>query len=75
MATKDSDNARKFDGATDEELREYVEGSGQLVAESDADWARRVINMEADLMARIRNRPQPDPVKDEGVSPDPLSSI
>jgi hypothetical protein len=46
----------KFDGATDDEITEYVEGSRQLPGEKDTDWERRVQRSEADLLAKVAAR-------------------
>ena len=50
--------ADKFEGATPEELQEYVNASAQQVGEKDEDWARRVQRLEADLLAKIGVRQQ-----------------
>ena len=55
--------ADKFEGATPEELQEYVNASAQQVGERDEDWARRVQRLEADLLAKIGVRQQS--VKDD----------
>lgn len=48
--------AEKFDGATPEEITEYVEGSRQQPGEKDTDWERRVQRAEADLLAKVAAR-------------------
>jgi hypothetical protein len=53
----------KFDGATPEELTEYVEGSAQRAGETDSAWAARVQLDEAKLLAKIAARSES--VKDE----------
>jgi hypothetical protein len=55
--------AGKFDGATPEELTEYVEGSAQQTGETDTAWALRVQRLEADLLAKVKVRNES--VKDE----------
>ena len=55
--------ADKFEGATPEELQEYVNASAQQVGERDEDWARRVQRLEADLLAKVGVRQQS--VKDD----------
>lgn len=50
--------AEKFDGATEQELQEYVEASAQQSGETDTAWAQRVQRLESDLLAKIANRPQ-----------------
>jgi hypothetical protein len=55
--------ADKFEGATPEELQEYVNASAQQVGEKDEDWARRVQRLEADLLAKVGVRQQS--VKDD----------
>jgi hypothetical protein len=55
--------ADKFEGATPEELSEYVNASAQQAGEKDEDWARRVQRLEADLLAQIGVRAQS--VKDD----------
>jgi predicted nucleic acid-binding Zn ribbon protein len=46
----------KFDGATPEELTEYVEGSAQRAGETDSAWATRVQLAEAQLLAKVQAR-------------------
>ena len=58
----------KFDGATSEELQEYVNASAQQVGEKDEDWARRVQRLEADLLAKIG-------VRAESVKDDPQEEV
>lgn len=50
--------AGKFDGATEQELQEYVEASAQQTGETDTAWAQRVQRLEADLLAKVAARPQ-----------------
>lgn len=63
-------NDSKFYKVPEEELREYVEASAQLPGESEDDWARRVRNLEEDLIRAHKDDPEPTSVED-----DPLSSI
>lgn len=51
----------KFDGATEQELTEYVEASAQQSGETDTAWAQRVQRLEADLLAKVANRPTYEP--------------
>lgn len=46
----------KFDGATDDEIREYVDGSAQLPGEADTAWAQRVQMAESTLLAKVAAR-------------------
>lgn len=63
-------NDEKFSKVPEDELRAYVEASAQLPGESDDDWARRVRNLEEDLLRAHKDDPEPTSVKD-----DPLSSV
>jgi hypothetical protein len=60
--------AGKFDGATEDEIREYVEGSAQLPGEADTVWAQRVQRSESDLLAKVAARPayEPPTVEEQG---------
>ena len=49
--------AGKFDGATEQELQEYVEASAQQSGETDTAWAQRVQRLESDLLAKVAARP------------------
>ena len=49
--------ASKFDGATPEELEQYVTDSAQQSGETDTAWALRVQRLEADLLAKVAARP------------------
>ena len=53
--------AGKFDGATEQELTEYVEASAQQSGEADTAWAQRVQRLESDLLAKVAARPQYEP--------------
>lgn len=46
----------KFEGASEQELEEYVEGSHQRPGESDDAWAARVRGDEADLVRKLALR-------------------
>jgi hypothetical protein len=48
--------SHKFEGATEEELAEYVAKSAQTSTETDVEWAHRVQRLESDLLARIELR-------------------
>lgn len=55
----------KFSKVPKEELEQYVEDSQQRPGESDDDWARRVRDLESDLIRAHKDDPEPTSVKDE----------
>lgn len=66
-----SDVDPKFEGATEPELAEYVEGSAQRPGESDTAWAARVRAEEAELLTKLAARKEKAAAPDEAEVTEP----